>query len=498
MKNTLLAKYLVIAVAIFNSHIVLAQSTIDLTPLFDIKQELPLDTGNHFEPATRLESPQDVAFFKDGRIAVVDNSLGHVRVCEPDGLNCYWVGADAIDEPLIQPPSAASGYFSSPAGLTTNDAGKVFVGGFYNGEVHACDAARDDWNRSAFPVAPMEVCQSYSGKDIDGNQVIESADDIAILSSGRLVVADGVLGRIFILDGKTLKPISSFGFANFNPEALAVDSMDRIIIGDVWGGRILICDELGTCDGFGSYGTNVGQFDAPLGLDVDNSGKIWIADANNDRIQVCSYDGQCTAYDKFEDPYISFNHPSSIAFGPNETVAIVSSVGQSGNIARVFKITSTNPPPIDPPSPPDFVMINEGMNDAWYNPLTDGQGFFISVFPKKQVVTLAWYTYDTFRAYPDAHWNLGHPGHRWLTAQGTYYDDYSHMTITLVSGGQFDQASSIDRESYGTILLTFSDCNNGEVEYNIPAINQTGVIPITRVADDNIEWCEIINDELQQ
>ena len=34
-------------------------------------------------------------------------------------------------------------------------------------------------------------------------------------------------------------------------------------------------------------------------------------------------------------------------------------------------------------------LINAGLNDAWYNPATDGQGFFITVFPDIGYVLLA-------------------------------------------------------------------------------------------------------------
>jgi len=74
------------------------------------------------------------------------------------------------------------------------------------------------------------------------------------------------------------------------------------------------------------------------------------------------------------------------------------------------------------PGPENFVM-NAGLNDAWYNPITDGQGFFITVFPDRGVVSLAWFTYDTALPADDATANLGSPGHRWLTALGTYQDE---------------------------------------------------------------------------
>jgi len=140
--------------------------------------------------------------------------------------------------------------------------------------------------------------------------------------------------------------------------------------------------------------------------------------------------------------------------------------------------------------------INPGLNDAWYDPDTDGQGFFITVFPDLGYVSLAWFTYDTVLPPGDAVANLGDAGHRWLTALGPITEDQVIMNITMTSGGIFDSAIEIQRTdppgSDGTIILTFDDCNSGTVEYDIPSINRQGIVPIRRVANDNIVICEAL------
>jgi len=140
------------------------------------------------------------------------------------------------------------------------------------------------------------------------------------------------------------------------------------------------------------------------------------------------------------------------------------------------------------------INLNAGMNDAWYDPATDGQGFFITVFPDTGVASLAWFTYDTEFPPLTATARLGDPGHRWLTALGPIVGNQVTMNIEFTSGGIFDAASEITRTeppgSDGTIKLTFSSCNSGVVEYNIPSINRQGVVNIQRVANDNIVVCE--------
>jgi formylglycine-generating enzyme required for sulfatase activity len=141
-------------------------------------------------------------------------------------------------------------------------------------------------------------------------------------------------------------------------------------------------------------------------------------------------------------------------------------------------------------------QINPGLNDAWYDRDTDGQGFFITVLPDLGVVSLAWFTYDTELPPEDATANLGDPGHRWLLAVGSFTGNKAILQIEMTSGGIFDTPTDIDRTdppgSDGSIILTFDSCNSGTVEYNITSINRQGIVPIQRVADDNIVICEAL------
>ena len=134
--------------------------------------------------------------------------------------------------------------------------------------------------------------------------------------------------------------------------------------------------------------------------------------------------------------------------------------------------------------------MNAGLNDAWFNRETKGQGFFITVFPEMGYVALSWFTYDTERPAPGVTANLGDAGHRWLNAIGSYSGSQAVMDVSYAYGGLFDSPTETTEILDGTITLTFTDCNNGVVEYDIPSINQQGTVPIQRVANDNIALCE--------
>lgn len=147
-----------------------------------------------------------------------------------------------------------------------------------------------------------------------------------------------------------------------------------------------------------------------------------------------------------------------------------------------------------------FIM-NAGINDAWFNPVTDGQGFFITVFPDLGFVTLAWFTYDTALPPDDATANLGDPGHRWMTAGGLIDNEKAIMNIEFTSGGIFDTPTVIQRTdpagSDGTLTLKFDNCSSGSIEYDITSIDAQGTVPIQRVAGDNIALCDALLKESQ-
>lgn len=136
-------------------------------------------------------------------------------------------------------------------------------------------------------------------------------------------------------------------------------------------------------------------------------------------------------------------------------------------------------------------QINAGLNDAWFNPAVSGQGFFITVFPDIQQIFLAWFTYDLERPAGNVQAMLGEPGHRWLTAFGAYADHQAVLDIEVTQGGVFDAAMPMPTQDLdGTITLAFTDCTAGTITYDIPSVGQQSVIPIQRIALDNVPYCQ--------
>ena len=143
------------------------------------------------------------------------------------------------------------------------------------------------------------------------------------------------------------------------------------------------------------------------------------------------------------------------------------------------------------PGDADFV-INPGLNDAWYEPETNGQGFFLTVYPDRDTVFLGWFTYDMEFPGQEAIAGLGDACQRWLTAQGPYDGARADLVVYNARGGLFDQAlPAPELEAIGSIVLQFESCEHGFVSYDLPDVGLSGTVPIQRLAPDNVAACEV-------
>lgn len=148
----------------------------------------------------------------------------------------------------------------------------------------------------------------------------------------------------------------------------------------------------------------------------------------------------------------------------------------------------------NPVSESDNFGINAGLSDAWFNPLTNGQGFIINVFPQIGQVFVSWFTFDIERPADDVQATIGDAGHRWLTAQGPYEGDTADLTIYRSSGGVFNAATPPPvTDVEGTMTIEFADCNTALLSYELTALGLNGEIPIQRIVKDNVSLCETLN-----
>lgn len=448
------------------------QAQLDVTFEFDstFGKKAFYDPGPNFDtnsiPPKGFNRPTGIAFQSSNRIIVADRGNLKMQSCDDQG-DCFWLGGDAAFGTRNQP-----GTFDLPHGVSVSADGLTIIADEDNHMVQVCDRKGS--------------CKAIGGSFSEDTPCAHSLgkwcapQDTAVDSRGRIYGLDTGNNRVQVLRGEDfvvfdifMRPGSAPGQIK-NARGIAIDKNDRIIIADTGNNRIQICDVDENCTTFGSLGSAVGQFNAPVGVDVDKLGRIWVADTGNNRIQACDYSGNCLAFGELGTAEGQFNQPHDVAVHSSGRVAVMDT---NNNRVQLFTTEAS------------FIM-NPGLNDAWYNPATDGQGFFITVFPDAGVVALAWFTYDTELPPPNASANLGDPGHRWFTAAGPINGNSAVLEIEIASGGLFDDPRPVDRDLDGSIKLSFENCSKGLVEYDIPSINQQGSVPIQRIVSDNIALCE--------
>ena len=121
-------------------------------------------------------------------------------------------------------------------------------------------------------------------------------------------------------------------------------------------------------------------------------------------------------------------------------------------------------------SAPAFA-IADGLDGAWYDPATPGQGVFVDVMGAAGQLGLGWFAFD-----PQA------PGNqRWWSAQGSHAGAVATLDLYRTDGGRFGAADPVQTTKVGEAQLTFTDCNHALLEFAF-ADGDDGAIPLQRVA----------------
>jgi hypothetical protein len=373
---------------------------------------------------------------------------GHVRVYQWSGMAWAQLGADVDAE-------AAADYSGFSVSLSS-DGARLAIGAIWNSNFSGHTRVYQ-WSGTTW---------TQLGADIDGEQAGDHSGWSVSLSSDGNRLAIGASNndgngsesghvRVYQWSGTTWTQLG----ADIDGEAAGDRSGEVSLSSD--GNRLAISAPWNDANGTDSGHVRVydwsGSSWTQLGADIDGeaatdySGAVSLSsDGNRLAIGASSNDGN----------------------------------GDHSGHVRVFDLSMFN----------DF-RINPGLNDAWYDPVTNGQGLLITVFPDIRQMFVAWFTYDVERPPEDVTAMLGEPGHRWLTAQGPYSGDTATLTIYVTEGGVFDKAepaASNDGIGDGTMTIEFADCSEGLVSYEITSPGISGEIPIQRIAPDNISLCETL------
>ncbi|MFC1796766.1 hypothetical protein ACFL1V_06680 [Pseudomonadota bacterium] len=438
------------------------------------------------EPGSFL-SPSGIDELSDGRIVVFDSP--RVQICDLEGA-CTAFGARG---------SEPGEFELDGSGLAVDELDRIVVSDTHNWRIQVCRESGDcaAFGRESDSHPNFEDVGTFfypSSVDVDRNGQIW----VGSFAYHRVQKCDfdgqcRAFGEPFQLCNDQGCEMSSFYHeSSVSPGGfnVHVDKYNRVFLSrpHFYVHNILVCDQsnVPVCREFGPRGggDSVGEFNYPGPMDSDDQGLLYVVDWANHRIQNCNVDsGECRT-------------AGSRGSGPGQFLQLADiSVREDGLLSSAeFENRRVQLFSINQPGP---FTINAGLNDAWYNPETDGQGFFINVFQEHGIVFLSWFTYETEprdELAPVA--IVGERYHRWLTAQGTFDGNVVSLDVLMTSGGIFADSEEIvntEPGEYGTISIEFHDCWNATLNYELHAVNESGGIPITRVAADNARVCEIMD-----
>ena len=138
-------------------------------------------------------------------------------------------------------------------------------------------------------------------------------------------------------------------------------------------------------------------------------------------------------------------------------------------------------------------VITEGVNGAWANFQTLGQGHMIEVYPDIPFFFTAWFTWDTTQPDEGETAEVGDPNHRWLTAAGGYEQDTATLDLYLNSGGLFNNPAPVAEDVVGSMTIQFQSCSEAVVNFELD--NGPQSFTINRIANDNNATCERLKNQ---
>lgn len=244
----------------------------------------------------RFAAPQGLAVNSAGTVFIADTANSTVRMMTPAGVVTTLAGSASVGS---SNGAAANARFYSPQNIAIDSQANVYVA--------------DTQNNVVRKISPSGVVSILAGTP----GVFGSADGSSALFSGPQGIAVDASGNVYVADtgNSTIRKITAGGVTTtfvgaagnpgntdgtganaqfYEPEGVAVDSVNNIYVADTWNHTIRKITSAGvssTLAGlagtFGSFdGANsAARFNNPTGIAVDGSGNLYVTDYNNDTIR---------------------------------------------------------------------------------------------------------------------------------------------------------------------------------------------------------------------
>ncbi len=171
--------------------------------------------------------------------------------------------------------------FTNAAGIAMSKAGKVYVADAQNNRIQVLNSDL------TYSTSFSEACKTV------GSGRLSQPQAIAINSVGNVYVADMMNHAVqaFTPNGTFLLKFGKYGPATTpgavcTPTAIAIDREDNVYVGCATGTIGIFSKEGNFLQQFGSYGSELGQFNIIKGLHIDRKGQLYVSEWTSNRIQI--------------------------------------------------------------------------------------------------------------------------------------------------------------------------------------------------------------------
>jgi hypothetical protein len=261
--------------------------------------------------AARFDEPEAVATDSAGNVYVADGSNDVVRKITPGGMVTTLAGSAAVIGSADGTGATAS--FDNPSGLTTDNAGNVYVADTLNNIIRKITPAGvvTTFAGTAGMSGSTDAVGAAARFNVPSGVATDGAGNVYVADSGwmpcgmgcvdwgnhiiRKITPAGVVSTLAGTAGMTGSNDGAGAAARFwAPQGVATDGAGNVYVADTLNSTIRkitpagvvttlagMAGMQGSTDGTGS----AAGFDHPLGVAVDSAGNVYVADTNNDTIR---------------------------------------------------------------------------------------------------------------------------------------------------------------------------------------------------------------------
>lgn len=489
--------------------------------------------SDHF---TQGEIDRAVSFLRPGIRLSVSDLVGQER---PDILvDCDANGEDDINEILSEEKADINRDMEPDVCQVFPNPGDLIVSGMNsnpNNRIRYYDGNSgiwrgDLWNGMNFVhqlrlgpdgliyIPTLTIIQRVNpktGRSVDNfiDGVLEGVGtfvDLLFEPSGNLLALDNVSKNVRRYSGSTGQSMGIFFNiqvnGGFSPKYMEYGPDGNIYIaGNGVGGDAIYRFDATTGQALGEFvragngGLQTGQ-----GLVFHNDGFLYVSNGAGNNI--LRYNSVTGAFDK---EFVSvtgnggLSNPHSLRFGPDGNLYVASrsthSVkrydGSTGEFLGDFVTPGSGGSPgtgqLNQPAgllfinPENFLNgpdINVGMNGAWADVSTPGQGMFLDVLDTEGLLFLSWFTYETDQ---DIAPNPQADTQRWMVAVGPIDGNSAKVQVSSVTGGTFNGPDEVTEIPVGKATIVFQSCTKAVFDYELDS-GFSREIHLSRVLPDTL------------